>query len=66
MVTKRCHYCHLPLFMRRGAQEYTRCVACDVWLHRDTKSHVRVFGSCYQAHGKVCPVLNGPGSVRHD
>jgi hypothetical protein len=57
MVTKRCHHCHFPLSMRRGGQEYMRCVGCDIWLHRDTRHHVRVCGSCYQAHAKVCPVL---------
>jgi hypothetical protein len=49
-----CVHCLHPLYMRRGGQEYTRCQGCWRWLHRDTTSHVRVFGSCYQAHGAQC------------
>ena len=53
-LIRRCAHCHMPLHMRRGGQEYTRCPGCNRWLHRDTKRHVRVFGSCYQSHGAQC------------
>ena len=49
-----CWHCERPMPVRRGGQEYTSCLVCGTWLHRDTKRHVRVFGSCLQAHSKEC------------